>query len=72
MELYKFYVENWCKNRKVQALSICSFHMAIKKIKISLFHPKKDQCEMCNKSNGDKTEYLEHIKRKSEARDEKK
>lgn len=72
--LYDFYVNDWCKTRNVVALSICKFHEKFDSHNLGLFHPKKDQCEICalyKVGNKSQEEYSEHLKKKEEARSEK-
>ncbi|XP_072392543.1 uncharacterized protein [Diabrotica undecimpunctata] len=72
--LYKFYVDDWCKTKSIKPLSITTFNEALDSEKISLFRPKKDQCEKCGAfkvGHISEDEYnLHHIK-KNEARQEK-
>lgn len=73
-QLYEFYTKNWCVNKNVSPMSIYTFHIALKNMNISLYHPKKDQCELCacySQGNVNELEYKEHIKKKEEARTEK-
>ncbi|GBP30310.1 Arrestin domain-containing protein 1 [Eumeta japonica] len=56
------------------ALSICKFHEEFDIQNLELFHPKKDQCEICalyKVGNTSQEDYTEHLKKKEEARSEK-
>lgn len=73
-ELYNFYVSSWCEEHNVKPLSVCSFNNALEVQKISLFQPKKDQCQICNSHKlghySDEKHAL-HIEMKEDARREK-
>lgn len=72
--LYDFYVSDWCKTRNVHALSICKFYQEFDVQNLGLYHPKKDQCEVCARfkvGNKSQEDYLEHQSKKEEARAEK-
>ncbi|XP_050514864.1 uncharacterized protein LOC126890077 [Diabrotica virgifera virgifera] len=72
--LYNFYTLDWCTPRNITPLSIAKFSNTLEIENISLFKPKKDQCEKClshKLGNIPDTEHKEHIERKNEARLEK-
>lgn len=72
--LYKFYVDNWCKDRNIKALSISLFSNLFEDKNLALFKPKKDQCEKCacyKVGTITEEEYKEHIERSKQAREEK-
>ncbi|CAG5054524.1 unnamed protein product [Parnassius apollo] len=72
--LYKFYEKYWCASRNIKPLSIAKFSNTLEIENISLFKPKKDECEKClshKLGNISDAELKEHIDRKNEARIEK-
>lgn len=72
--LYKFYVNDWCKERNIKALSISLFSNLFEEKNLALFKPKKDQCEKCacyKVGTVTEKEYKEHIERSKQAREEK-
>ncbi|KAL4720744.1 hypothetical protein ACJJTC_006818 [Scirpophaga incertulas] len=72
--LYEFYIKDWCATRNIKLLSIAKFSNTLEIENISLFKPKKDECEKCLShkiGNIPDTEHKEHIERKNEARIEK-
>lgn len=72
--LYNFYKDNWCRDHEVKPLSVCTFNNVMDIKNISLFHPKKDQCQICNSyklGQYPNDEHATHIQRKEEAREEK-
>ncbi|KAL4705163.1 hypothetical protein ACJJTC_007909 [Scirpophaga incertulas] len=72
--LYEFYIKDWCATRNIKPLSIAKFSNTLEIENISLFKPKKDECEKCLShkiGNIPDTEHKEHIERKNEARIEK-
>ncbi|CAG5001783.1 unnamed protein product [Parnassius apollo] len=72
--LYKFYEKDWCASRNIKPLSIAKFSNTLEIENISLFKPKKDECEKClshKLGNISDAELKEHIDRKNEARIEK-
>lgn len=74
MDLYKFYTSNWCKSHNVEPLSKTTFFEAMSLRNLSLYRPKKDECELCTGyKTGTKEEsiYQLHILKKEEARQEK-
>lgn len=74
MDLYKFYVSDWCNSKGTEPLSRTSFFEMMESRKISLFRPKKDECETCTKYRSGSVEeddYQLHIIKKEEARKEK-
>lgn len=71
--LYKVY-EQRCHDQNQSCLSITSMTNLAEKMKISLFRPRKDQCDTCFKyknGNLEEEEYNIHIQRKDLARKEK-
>lgn len=73
-QLYSAYVDDWCKNRNIKPISIALFYHAMSDKNVSLFRPKKDQCDICESyrlKNTDEITYTEHLKRKEDARQEK-
>ncbi|KAJ8877398.1 hypothetical protein PR048_021852 [Dryococelus australis] len=47
MQLYKFYKDDWCTNRGVEPLSACTFSQVFGEQSVSLYRPKKDECDLC-------------------------
>lgn len=73
-QLYQFYAENWCKAKDFKPLSSCTFHKTFEDLNLSLYRPKKDQCDTCRayKLNHITEEDFEtHRTKKDEAREEK-
>ncbi|XP_050316178.1 uncharacterized protein LOC126750573 [Anthonomus grandis grandis] len=71
--LYRSYIE-YCKTRSIKPLSIKTFHEEFALDNLSLYAPKKDQCDLCvsyRAGNGDEQIYNQHVSRKNRARDEK-
>lgn len=72
-DLYKVYVDN-CKNANQEAMCSNSLTKALKKMNISLYQPKKDQCDICSQyeeQNLDQDEWERHTTAKDRAREEK-
>lgn len=73
-QLFQFYCENWCQEKKCKPLSSCTFYKSFEDLNLSLYRPKKDECDLCRayklKNISDET-YNEHLKKKTAARDEK-
>ncbi|CAG9786483.1 unnamed protein product [Diatraea saccharalis] len=72
--LYQFYVDNWCKEKNVKALSICAFSNAFESKNLGLFRPKKDQCEKCacyKVGTVSREQHMAHIEKVKQAREEK-
>ncbi|CAG5047306.1 unnamed protein product [Parnassius apollo] len=72
--LYDFYKSDWCPSQNIEPLSIAKFSNTLEIENISLFKPKKDECEKClsyKLGNIPEPEYREHIESKNEARIEK-
>lgn len=73
-EVYQFYKNNWCPRFNEDPLSIATFSYVFEDMNLSLFKPKKDECDVCiaykTKNLGDE-EYRDHIMKKDEARLEK-
>ncbi|CAH2010470.1 unnamed protein product [Acanthoscelides obtectus] len=45
--LYKFYKSEYCIENKVQPVSQAKFDTTFKELNLSLFRPKKDECDVC-------------------------
>lgn len=72
--LYNLYKDDWCKERSVLSLSYPVFSNTFDDLNLSLFTPKKDQCDVCvshDAKNIDEVTYQNHLIRKNEARVEK-
>lgn len=72
--LYDVYAHEWCSEKNVKPLSIFTFEKYFAKFNLSLYIPKKDQCEICAEheaGNLDDTKFQQHQIRKREARNEK-
>lgn len=72
-ELYRAYVEN-CKENGHNAASNCLFMTVFDEMNLSLYTPKKDQCDKCCEYEcGNITEdvYRQHMQRKEDARQAK-
>ncbi|VDI01121.1 Hypothetical predicted protein [Mytilus galloprovincialis] len=72
-ELYREY-NNFCSNRGKNIISIKVFRRIFEDEHLSLFQPKKDQCDICcafEMSNVSEEEYRNHVDRKEKARAEK-
>lgn len=73
MDVFRVY-QNHCVENNQQALSMFTFSEIFEEMKLSLFSPKKDQCNICvSYSAGNVTdlEYRRHIELKEKARLEK-
>lgn len=73
-ELYSFYKENWCKERHLEPVSLTLFVYVFEEMNLSIFSPKKDECDLCvgyRTKNIQQEEYDIHILKKEEARSEK-
>lgn len=71
--LYRVY-KDFCGDRNERPLSIATLHKEFDNKKLSLYKPKKDQCDTCvsfETGNLSKEKYNEHLQLKKEARDEK-
>ena len=67
-------MSEWCKLQNTQHLSFTKFNEVFKNKNLSLFTPKKDQCELCVRysvGNVSTDAYYLHQERKNEARIEK-
>lgn len=74
MAVYNKYKE-YCNEKGIRSLSIKTFHDEFFNLNLSLFRPKKDQCDLCisfKVGQVSETEYKNHIERKNLAREEKK
>lgn len=72
-QFFNHYVE-YCKERQISHLSRQVFDTVVSEKNISIFHPKKDACDICikyNIGNLKEEEYRKHIDRKELARCEK-
>lgn len=74
-DLYRLY-ESYCDSKGKEGLksSVCTFYNIFEEMNLSLFQPKKDQCDVCvafSAKNLSEEEYNNHIKKKEEARKEK-
>lgn len=72
--LYNFYVSDHCQEKNIKPLSRTHFNQALDVRNISLFRPKKDECEKCagyKVGTISETENKAHLTRKEEARQEK-
>lgn len=73
-KLYEFYCNDWCKQKNKIPLSTCTFHKMFEDLNLSLYRPKKDQCDTCiafKHNHIDKKTYDDHIKKKEDARKSK-
>lgn len=73
MDLYKQYTE-YCSSKEISALSIKCFYDEFNEQNLSIFRPKKDQCDLCvgyRAGNTPEQIYQDHIKMKNLATDEK-
>jgi len=71
--LYKFYI-NWCKNRDSRPVSDALFSNVFEELNLSLFKPKKDECDVCvsyRSRNIPEEEYSLHVIKKNLARESK-
>lgn len=72
--LYNFYVSDWCRAHDVAPVSTAKFYNTLDIENISLYRPKKDQCEICTAYKSNQlleSKYKAHVDRKKEARAEK-
>lgn len=72
-QLYKIYCDN-CMTDKEEPLCRKSFDNNFSLKNLSIFSPKKDQCDKCcqyNTKNLPEEEYQRHLLKKNQARDEK-
>lgn len=72
-DLYKVYKQQ-CEEKGQNLMSIFTMTKLADEMKISIFRPQKDQCDVCFKyknGNLEEYEYNEHIERKNLARQEK-
>ena len=73
IELYKVY-KNACEVESQPYLGIKLFCLTFEKLNLALFHPKKDQCDLCcsyKVGNVSEEDYNMHITKKNRARAEK-
>lgn len=72
--LYHCYKENWCKERNTLPLPYPLFSNMFDDLNLSLFTPKKDQCDICmsyTTNNLDEVTCKNHLTKKDEALAEK-
>lgn len=73
-EIYSIYKDDWCVKNNIRPLSIAAFSNTFEEMNLSLFSPKKDECDVCvgfRTKNIDESVYNEHVLKKEEARMEK-
>lgn len=73
-EVYQFYKNEYCKEKKIPPVSDAKFLTIMQKMDISVFRPKKDQCDVCighQTKNVTDEVYNLHQVLKEEARTEK-
>ncbi|KAK6166780.1 hypothetical protein SNE40_023402 [Patella caerulea] len=71
--LYGIYKE-YCTTAEIKSVSIKVFKSVLNEMKVSIFHPKKDQCDVCcsfETGNLQEEVYRNHIQKKNEARNDK-
>ncbi|KAB0793756.1 hypothetical protein PPYR_13376 [Photinus pyralis] len=69
-EVYALY-RDWCVEEKINPLCSATFSNTFEDLNLSLFMPKKDECDVCvgyKTKNVEETVYMEHIAKKEEAR----
>lgn len=74
-KIYDFYANDWCTRQNVKALSISVFYEEFDNRNLSLFTPKKDQCEICARysvGNLSVEEYKIHQEKKKKKQEMKK
>lgn len=75
-DLYRFYKEVYCReNNHIEPVSHTTFYEVFENKNLSLYRPKKDECDTCvfyKQKNISEEEYLTHIRFKEEAQTEKK
>lgn len=72
-QLYSIYTDD-CKDKGTHALSRCVLHDEFRKMNLSLYAPRKDQCDTCcsyKAGNISQEEWENHRKRKDAARQAK-
>lgn len=73
-QLFQFYSENRCNVYNHKPLSSCTFHKTFEDLNLSLYRPKKGQCDVCRAyklnqiSNED---FKTRTKKKDDAREDK-
>ena len=73
-QIYDEYSKVWCLTNNIKPLSLTIFHDIFDELNLSLFRPKKDECETCvayRTGNLEENAYLDHVQFKDEAREEK-
>lgn len=74
MQLMRFYNDEFCKEKSYHPVSVATFNEVFDEMNLSLFQPKKDACDLCEKyktKNVSEEEYRLHIQKKESARREK-
>lgn len=72
-EIYKIYTEK-CNEEEKAPLSIFTFNQIFDELNLSLFKPRKDQCDICCQykvNQLSEEDYQKHLHKKDTARDEK-
>lgn len=72
--LYEFYKNDWCLQKNINPMSITRFKQVFIAKNLSLFRPKKDECDICaafKHNNIEEDVYQNHINKKKKARIEK-
>lgn len=72
-ELYKHYTKT-CEERNEPTYGRTQFTKLFENQNLAFYQPKKDQCDLCvgyKTKTVDENEYVQHIKRKSEAQNSK-
>lgn len=73
-EVYNLYIKH-CEQQQNSPLSICTFMDTLSEMNIAIHRPKKDQCDLCcsyKVGNTTEEQYKNHMRRKKQARNEKK
>lgn len=66
-EVYSLYKNDWCLNINTQALSLTTFCNPFNELKLALFSPRTDDCDVCvgfRIKNIEATMYIVHIAKK--------
>lgn len=73
-KVYTVYSTIFCPQKGIEAICIERFQDIFKDLKLSVYHPKKDRCDICvgyEEKNVNEEEYNLHLVLKEEARAEK-